>query len=71
MENNFCDILFSALEDKAVQKRGLLLKFLSFELTPTGNSTQLNSILFVNHITFDKEYMKCAHKRQKIETAIK
>ena len=35
------------------------------------NSTQLNSILFANHITFDNEYMKCAHKRQKIETAIK
>ena len=32
---------------------------------------QLNSILFPNHITFDNEYMKCAHKTQKIETAIK
>ena len=34
------------------------------------DSTQLNSILFAYHITFENEYMKCAHKRQKIETAI-
>ena len=31
----------------------------------------LNSILFANHIIFENEYMKCARKRQKIETAIK
>ena len=35
-----------------------------------NGSTPLNSMLFANHITFDNEYMKCAHKRQKIVTAI-
>ena len=29
------------------------------------NSTQLNSNLFANHITFNNGYMKCAHKRQR------
>ena len=33
--------------------------------TKKFNSTQLNSILFANHITLDNEYMRCAHKRQK------
>ena len=39
---------------------------MSKEVDETEWSTQLDSISFANRITFDNEYLECAHKRQTI-----